>query len=147
MRLAAVAVSVLYLLPALLPGAVALMHDAYHVVEASAGHRHSSDDDNHSEEAPIHEHGGEPHTHVHANGDPPHSHAPLVDALLIASDPEVEVGPTHALVEIAPGPGLHLPGRSATPALDLAETMASCPSFSCTRADPAIGPTVPPPKA
>ena len=145
MRLVAVAVAGLYLLPSLLPGAVALVHDAYHVVQASAGHLHADDHDHH--DAPVHEHGGEPHTHVHESGGVSHSHAPLVDALLIVSSSRDEVGPTHTVVEIAPGPGLHLPAAGMTPAPIPGEADFRRPGFTAARPDPASDTAIPPPKA
>lgn len=152
MRFVAVALAGLYLLPPLLPGAVALVHDGYHVLQAAAGHLHADDHDHHDAPvhehgAPVHEHGGEPHTHAHESGGVSHSHAPLVDALLIVSSSSDEVGPTHAVVEIAPGPGLHLPALRATPALVPGEAEFHCPGFTAAPVDPTIETAIPPPKA
>ena len=144
MRFVAVAVIGLYLLPSLLPGAVALVHDAYHVVQVSAGHQHPGEHD--GDDASIHEHGAEPHTHVHAGGDAPHSHAPLVDALLIASEREDEIGPTRTLVEIVLGPGLHLPGVFSFPSPPPSESKLSGAFPDSAHGSPAIDPAVPPPK-
>ena len=128
------------------------MHDAYHAVQASAGHMHADDHDHHA--APVHEHGGavhehggEPHTHAPESGGVSHSHAPLVDALLIVSSSRDEVGPTHTVVEIAPGPGLHLPALRATPSLVPVEGEFPRPGFTATPVDPTIDTAVPPPKA
>ena len=139
----AAALLVAYLLPVLLPGTVALAHDAYHAMIAHEAADHAHEAADHAHEAADHD---EDHGHVHSEGGERHVHAPLVDVLLAVSAADDEVAPDPEIGPVVSTPS-HLAARSPSP--DPARPGESQPlrSKGGTLVEFLLDPDVPPPRA